>query len=648
MPTIVRGNNNWYDKTPDKDLGYKYPKGLPLLPGSTLHKKIVTEVMNRAEDSWSVMSRRHPTWNEIDQTLTAYMTLDEEEQTVKNKDSRKPVSIVVPYSYATLETLLTYWVATFLTLPYFHYEGVTVDDIVGTMMLEKVIELQCINNKVGLSLHTQFRDSLTYGFGVTAPIWTEKWGWRTYLDEAGVKQRSRERLFEGNRLENIDPYLYLPDPSVPIHEPQKGEFVGWIQRTNYMSLLDEEFNSDGEMFNVRYLKGQDGISTLLKTDYSDREKSVGGDGRSSMAHTSVTPIDVIWMYIKLVPDDSEWRLANRNYPEKWLFGVAADSVVIAAMPLGLDHDMYPVSVCVPDYDGYSVSPVSRMEIIHGLQGILDFLFSSHVTNVRKAINDMIIVDPFLVNMGDMKNPKPGKLIRTRRAAWGRGVDKVAMQLQVNDITRNNMIDSNIVMDVMQRTSSATDIVQGIMRSGGERRSATEARDAKMGALSRIAKSTKIASLMTMYDLGYMFASQTQQLASKESYINLTKYQQELVEEYGIDLSANKGGIKINPNDLLIKYNTIVHDGTTEFGEFAQEWVQLYQILATNPAVGAGFDMVRIFKHLARLMGAKTINEFVQKGGSVKIQTMQDDMVKAEVQKGNMKAIDMGGMMNAGV
>ena len=44
-------------------------------------------------------------------------------------------------------------------------------------------------------------------------------------------------LFEGNDLSNIDPYLWLPDPSVASDKIQDGEYQGWIDRDNYMNLL---------------------------------------------------------------------------------------------------------------------------------------------------------------------------------------------------------------------------------------------------------------------------------------------------------------------------------------------------------------------------------------------------------------------------
>ncbi len=638
MPAIIRGNTSWYRSMMKGDLGYRYPRSLPIQPGSPLHNRIVDNIWTRAQDSFSVMSRRHPDWRKLDQTLTAYIYTDEAEEVVKERDERRPVSIVVPYSYATLETLLTYWTATFLNYPYFKYEGVTSDDIVGALMLERVVELQCMRNKVGLALHTQFRDALTYGFGVTSPTWMQHMGKRRRNID-GVITATDEILFEGNKLRNIDPYLYLPDPSVPIHQVQDGGFVGWVERTNYTSLLTLEQLGGGDVFNVRYLEGQSATSNLFTSSISDREKKVGGDGRDLYQSGPIAPVDVIWMYVNLVPSSDEWQLGPGQYPEKWLFAVAGDSLVLEARPLGLDHNLYPVSICAPDYDGYSISPVSKIEMIYGLQGVLDFLFNSHVANVRKAINDMIIVDPFLVNMGDMKTPGPGKLIRTRRAAWGRGVKDVAMQLQVADVTRGHMADSSIVIDIIQRASSAVDALQGIMRSGSERRSATEARDTRMGAVSRLAKSTKIASIMTMHDLGYMFASHTQQLMSRDIYVNtMGMAEQELLQEYGI-----QGSKLVTPESLLIDYDCRIGDGSTEFGEFAQEWINLYQILATNPNISTGFDMLRIFKHISRLMGAKSINEFVQKGGGLNVKTATDQLIQSQVQKGNMLPIsEVGG------
>ena len=141
--------------------------------------------------------------------------------------------------------------------------------------------------------------------------------------------------------------------------------------------------------------------------------------------------------------------------------------------------------------------------------------------------------------------------------------------------------------------------------------------------------------MSMYDLAYMFASHTQQLMSQPIYVStMGRYQQELMEEYG----QTDKGMKVDPTQIDINYDVVIHDGTVNVGENADAWTMIYQVLAGNPAVGSGFDMVRIFKHLARMMGAKNVNEFVQKGGGAKIQMMQTQEVMNGVKQGNLQPI----------
>ena len=136
--------------------------------------------------------------------------------------------------------------------------------------------------------------------------------------------------------------------------------------------------------------------------------------RQGMTSTT-NPVDVINLYVTLIP--KEWNLGDGEYPEKWFFRLAADDVIITCQKANYYHGMYPVAVASPEYDGYSITPIGRLEVLYGLQGVLDWLFNSHVANVRKAINDMLIVDPYLVNINDLKDPEPGKLIRLRRPAW---------------------------------------------------------------------------------------------------------------------------------------------------------------------------------------------------------------------------------------
>jgi len=655
MPTILDPNAQGRLLSYGEDAGYKYPNSLDLRPASQEHARLLKEVYTRALESSREISKRFESWKKVDRTLTAYVKLDKEETNIKTVDDRRPVSIVVPYSYATLETILTYFVSAFLENPIFRYEGSGPEDIVGAILLEKVIEQQTTQFKVALNLHTMFRDSLSYGIGVVTPTWDRKWGWKTVVQDSGFmsallgrfmstgKVRGREEciLFEGNRLKNVDPYSYLPDPNVPIHDVQQGEYVGWVEQTNYMKLLELEKN-DPDIFNVKYLKGigSGGRSQFNKTKTdSGRGDRIGNSQFGSDMATN--PIDVVWMYWTMIPKDQ--KLGKSEYPEKWLFGLAADKVLICAKQLNLNHNMYPVAVCAPDFDGYSTTPVSRLELMYGMQEALDWLFNSHISNVRKAINDMLIVDPSLINMADLEDPKPGKLIRMRRSAWGRGVENAVKQLAVNDVTRSHIGDAASIIDYMQRTSAATDSVSGMIRKSGERVTAQESKSTTQNALSRLTKAAKIASLQAMQDIGYMFAVHTQQLMSKDLFIKASgTWQDVLKQEY-----PAQSRIHVTPMDLVVDYDVIVKDGSTAVGGDTEGWIEVFRIMAQQPQLYQSFDMVRIFKHIARIMGAKDINEFIlSQGPANPIQTTSTQNIEQGVQQGNMVPIEQypgGGM-----
>jgi hypothetical protein len=501
-----------------------------------------------------------------------------------------------------------------------------------------------------------FRDSLSYGMGIVTPGWEKKWGWRTvaqpdgymsqifgkFLGSGRMKKVQEETvLYEGNNLKNIDPYKFLPDPNVSIHEIQKGEYVGWIESTNYMKLLEMEQN-DSTIFNVQYLKsvGASGQS-IFNTSKADSGRSTKFGTTLNPGSSTTTMIDVIWIYVNLIPKDH--GLSQKDYPEKWLFGLGSDKIIICARPMNLNHNMYPIAISAPDFDGYSTTPVSRLELLGGLQTTLDWMFNSHVSNVRKAINDMLIVDPSLINMKDLEDPRPGKLIRMRRSAWGRGVEHAVTQLMVTDITKNHIGDSSYIMDIIQRTSGAVDSLSGMIRQGGERVSATESQGTRSSALSRLTKAAKITSIQAMFDIAYMFAVHTQQLMEQDLYVKITGESQQLLqEEYGADAKR----MKVTPYDLLINMDVIIKDGSVNSGEYSQSWVQLFQIMSQQPMLFQSFDMVRVFKHVARLMGAKDVNNFVIKHGAVPavdVKTATQGAIDQGVQAGNLLPMPMGGM-----
>ena len=628
------------------NLSYRYPFNIDLRPNSVAHNKIKTEILNRARESYDIMSKRHTSWNQIDDMLEAYIKPDDYEKALKHKDARKPISIVVPHSFAVLETILTYLVMAFFQDPVLQYDGAGPEDMVGAKLLELCIDSQMRRSQGMLALHTMFRDSIAYGIGPILAGWKRNWGQRVVKQDTnflsnlakrfGLSDKTKKAtvptlLYEGMDLQNLDPYLILPDTNYPIHKAGDSEYFGWIEERSLNSLLEEELWPESDLFNVRYLKGFNQTTSQFTIDPSRRGYKYGLNERHP--HTTTTNSrTLINMYVDLVPKD--WKLTSSEVPEKWLFVLADDQIVISARPLNLTHNSIPVVMASPDYDGYSSAPISRLETILGLQEVLNFLFNSHVANVRRAVNNMFVVDPSLINMPDFDNPEGGLLLRIKRAQWGRGTTGAIEQLNVSDVTRQNIVDAFSIMDMDQRVTGATDPMMGVGRTSGERHSATEARGVLVNAANRMERIAKVISIQAMQPLSYLVAYHTQQLMSQETYVNITgDWLDALGQEY--DLKAGK--TKVSPFDILIPFDVIPRDGSLpiDVSGISQSWLELFRILAQTPALTSGFKLARIFTHMARLMGAKDITSFLQAGADQKIQTMNDQQVAQEKQAGNL-------------
>ena len=620
-----------------EDLGYEYPEELDLRPSSDLHQHIIDEVSRRAQTSRRVMSRYKERWRDIDDVLRVYMPEDKanpSSKTNKKKHRDKDYAdLIIPESYATMETILTYYMTAFMQDPMIHYKGVSPKDVLGARLMTHLIDHQVKQAKIGLNLHTMFRDDTAYGFGVIAPVWRRYYGRRPRLRQLGFMRQDgvfeitkEERtyvdntlLYEGNEVMNINPYLYLPDVSVPIHEPQKGEYVGWVEETTVTTLLNIEKNPDSLLFNVKYLKDLDNRSQFTMGRKQNTRDSYGGDSAVKSG-----ACDVIWMYIDLIPSD--WGLGDSEYPEKWLFAISGDKVVISAHKVDYMHGKFPVAVCATGFDGYSATPVSKLSMVHDVQVLINFMYTSHIHNVRKALNDMFLVDPSIINYYDVMNPEPGKIIRTRRAAWGgQMLDHAFKQLDVKDVTQNHVLEADHLGQLMRRISSTSENMQGSFADRTTRVSAKEAGSTMGSALNRFKKNAQIIDMQAVQPLADMLAAHTQEFMEEETFIEVTG---DWAEQYMSDLSDQDGRVQVHPLDLLINYSIQPTSGTVPGSEDPQIWTQLFQIASTNPVIAQQLDWVKLFKHLGRNLGADNVDEFI-------VKVAPDQQVQQQQQLGNV-------------
>jgi hypothetical protein len=266
--------------------------------------------------------------------------------------------------------------------------------------------------------------------------------------------------------------------------------------------------------------------------------------------------------------------------------------------------MHPVSVAEPYGMGYGFGEAGLMDYLGPLQDTISWFVNSHTDNVRKALNDMFVVDPNAIEMQDIKNPNPGKLIRLKQSAIGLDVRSVVQQLEVRDVTRGHMTDANTFMRMGQFLSAVNDNVMGIQDFGG-RKTATEVRTVGEAAASRLAALSRLISAQQMTDDTEQMSLNIQQFQTMEFYLQV------LGEE------ARSTPQLISPGELVGDFWYPIHDGTLPIDRIAMldVWKEIFAIVAQSEVLQARYDIGKIFEYMADLGGATNIKGMeIQPGG----------------------------------
>jgi len=635
-------------ENPKLKIKYKqsYPNGVDLTPGTTVHDNLVTEIINVLKSSKNKMGKYHQQWKDVEDKMKPYVepTLAE---SVRQQTGTTP--IYIPLSYATLQTWLTFMVNSFLIRnPIFRYTSLSgkIEDELGALLLERLIHYQCINNNFVLPLHTFFRDACQYGIGVIAPSWEMR-----YIDKTdahngfmGNTGSSKIVTYEGNRLINIHPRNFFPDPNVDINRINDGNFVGWaeVASINKLKMVENENANDPAqgLFNVDYIDAwcnpnSTGLldEEALLTDIADMTTSV----RNIAGITKQNDIDITNAYMYIIP--KEWGLGDVDKPQMWMFMIAGQRVIINARPVSLYYDGFPIVAAAPETDGYSIVSNSKLSMMDGIQTTINWLFHSHMANVKKAINDTFVYNPFLINEQDLYKPGPAKMVRLNQVAWGMPnvMDQAIKQLQTIDVTKQHMGDIGSLMPLEDLVTGVNQQTMGLMATTGERRTKAEAMSAFTSATNRIEKDAFLMQSQAIKPLGKMLALHTQQFMSQSNKLRLTSEAlYKLSMEYGLPVGDEMVTINTNREDINIAFDVAVNDNFMNKQTDLDAWSSFLQVVMSNPQVAPNIDFSRLTLHLLREAGAPNAYDFFKQAQPI---VMPDEELMKQKQAGNVVPVE---------
>jgi hypothetical protein len=607
--------------------------------GSELHDKILSALKSHLVRWRSVVSNRLDAWKRAEELYMAFIPeQDEDARRRSQRESGKPqyTTLVIPYSYATLLTAHTYWVSVFLSRsPIFQFMGRHGESEQQIQAVEALIDYQVQVGQMIPSLYWWLMDVGKYGYGVIGCYWADESYTITRFVEKpkevlGIPIPGTSEVvqiiepvqgYEGNKLFNIRPHDFIFDPRTPLSRYQDGEFCGRLLTMGMNEVKRRA--ARGEYFNVEHIERASASvyrERLLSSPQVNLPFEQGGleNYYPDTKKPGVVELsEIVW---EIVP--SELGVGDSDFPEKWVFTVAADAVIIGCQPMGEYHNKFPFFVLMYDFDPYSVSPKGMMDYLKPLNDVLDWLFNSHMFNVRKALNDQWVIDPSRVLVRDIKEGGPGRIIRLTPEAYGTDVRTAITQFPVVDITRQHLASIDQVISLIQRVTGVTDNLMGVVYPGG-RKTATEVRSSNTFGVNRLKTLAEYFSASAWSPLAQVLVQNSQQHYSAARKMRIVG-----------DLAGEaRKFVEVTPESIQGFYDFVPVDGTLPIDRFAQAnlWKEILLGIHQSPILAQQFDIGRIFAWMAQLAGLKNINQF-------KIQVTPDEAALSAAANGSIRPI----------
>lgn len=579
-----------------------------LKPDSDLHRDTLQKLNAMYDFSKKKMEEHYWRWNYAEQRIQAWTSIVDYKRVMEpyitgdkaNLVPPEPVSVIVPYSYATLHAAATFISQVLLgRKPTFPLGAIRGTEAERARMMEIAIQSNLDASRGQETLWQLCWDPLIYGFGSIKNAWEERTG-QTIRWIGGQRETATETTFAGNVSSAIDPYAFRPDPRVPIHQCNlRGDFMFCEEQISESVLKDLEKDN--------MLKW---VDEAIKRDGVNRDRNTAGDQNRRRIKIGIrgealeTPTNVVGFHtvregtVRLIPKDWFPSLKNASdRSELWKF-TWMERQIIQAEPLGMIHSMHPMVATEPSSFGHDFMSISMHDMIGPFQDILSWLVSSRMENVRTSINNTFAADPSRIEINDIRASPIGRIIRLKQQAMGMKVQEAIMQLAVQDVTQGHIGDIQTMRILADTITGVNDNMRGIQTAGG-RRSATEARMAMQNGASRLSQMAIRVSAQAFQPLCQQMIMNIQQFMPDKMWLETT----------GDDGAPNSK--QVTPEMLVGQFNYQVSDGTLPYDKQAllETWKEILFGVSKDPELRQTYPLPNIFRYVAELGGAKNIDSF---------------------------------------
>lgn len=533
----------------------------------------------------------------------------------------EPTKMVVPLTFQQVQTFTSFMQQVFTQRQYFYeMSGVGQEDCNAAKVAAALLEQNLAYNKFKGVVLKEFCDNVArFGVGVLKHSWTHDTV--PVLEEVPdpkfvpnpmvmgqqppmISQVRDVTKFEGNRIQSILPFRFMPDTRLPLTRMQEGEFVGSYDE--YARAQLEQMESNGDTAGVEHVKSLPTTHDLSGRRLTFIQPGIrSGMGRESESHYVI--VDEI--QVRLNPARTEIApgvfLDKRMDREvKYLVWIANDTRIIRIEPLAYMHGEFTYDVAQFTSDQMRLINFGLAELLGPIQDTISWLINSRMASVRKVINNFLVVDPDAVEFSDLANRSP--VIRLKRKYSGTGIDSVIKQLNIQDVTTNHLTDVGVLSDWARDTSGITENLMGSFAPG--RRSAQEARNVASNSSARLLLVAGALWESALLPLGRKMVSNLRQGLSEPV----------LVQMYGtINSQMNQDGVfafkRVTKEQIAGDYDFLAFDGTQPSARAftAQVLTQLLEAMSRDPKLVMvfGFDPRLLVQEILELHDVRNASRF---------------------------------------
>lgn len=375
-----------------------------------LNSDLHTRILQRLNDRWRTSARKmqniHDKWRRNEEQHVAWLPerdVDARRRLLREQSGQPQyTTIVLPYTYAMQMSSWAYAATVFLSrnpiLQFMGRHGESENQVMG---LEALIDYQVRVGEMLIPLYFWLHDSRRYGVGILGNYWMEEVQSVSRMQEVpdvlygmnlGTSRRElvteEIRGYYGNKLFNIRPYDWYPDPRVPMHAVQTAEFQAFLSEVGWNQILRRSLA--GEYVNIEMLKKEGGTETTGREPGSTPIE-LPNDDQSFTSETNEVretgPYGMVTEYVDVIAP--EWGLPGPGRPEKWVFEASVQSspahggrqghlkYIHAARPLGCYHGKFPIDVIQSDPEPYAFASRGMPEIMQAMQNTMDWLINCY-------------------------------------------------------------------------------------------------------------------------------------------------------------------------------------------------------------------------------------------------------------------------------